>query len=176
MDTNFIVYAFHVPGETKPFYVGKGRPNRPAQHFQETRWSRERTLFYAELQRLIAIGIWPQVKIIAQDLSEDKALDIERSLIRAYGRRDLCTGCLCNHTDGGDGSCSNVSESTRLAFRKGKLAYAKPVESFDRQTGQAIKQYETMRAVGDDGFQQTCVCQICKGNGSHHKGLGWRYI
>ncbi len=30
---NYIVYTFSVPGELLPFYVGKGRPSRPQQHF-----------------------------------------------------------------------------------------------------------------------------------------------
>jgi len=55
------------------------------------------------------------VKIIAEDLSEPDAFQLEMLLIQLYGRIDLGTGCLRNQTDGGEGtSGTKQSSETKL--------------------------------------------------------------
>lgn len=56
-------------------------------------------------------------EIIAKDLSQEEAFELEIFLIELYGRRDLGTGTLCNMTSGGEGSLGvkrNHSKETRL--------------------------------------------------------------
>ena len=43
------------------------------------------------------------VEIVSDNLSWQEACKKEKELIQLYGRRDLNTGTLCNHTEGGDG-------------------------------------------------------------------------
>jgi hypothetical protein len=44
-----------------------------------------------------------RIVILSNDLSESDAFQLEKDLIRQYGRIDLGTGCLHNLTDGGEG-------------------------------------------------------------------------
>lgn len=58
------------------------------------------------------------VQIIAENISYQKALDLEKNLIRTIGRRDLGLGPLVNMTDGGEGSLGQIqSEMTRSKRR-----------------------------------------------------------
>lgn len=71
---------------------------------------------------------------LADNLTEAEAFTLERFFIAAVGRRDLCTGPLCNMTSGGDGApepseCQRRAISNRMQalhanpkFRKQALA------------------------------------------------------
>lgn len=183
---NYIVYSFTVPGETLPFYVGKGRPHRPQQHFASSSLKRK-SHFYSQLNSLLLKGIYPEIKIIASDLTASQAL--EQSLIEVYGRRDNGTGCLCNHTDGGietlgyeksiDARINHshpVSkegrENIRLAVR---TRTAVPVESYDLETGKVIQYYAAQSDVKLDGFNQGNVGKVLAGTRRQHGGYGWNY-
>lgn len=48
-------------------------------------------------------GIKPTIDYLQVDLTEQEAFDCEMELIAYWGRIDLGTGCLCNHTNGGEG-------------------------------------------------------------------------
>lgn len=203
--SNFIIYAFHEPGKiceihgnACPCYIGKGRPNRPKDHFKDSRLQRN-THFYNKLNKLIAKGIQPLVRTIAADLTEQEAFDIEIKLIALYGRQDNKTGCLCNHTNGGEGICGGrpsygglgreVSLERRIELSQAKskeicdinrLAQryrAIPVESYSLTTGQTIKQYATIRDVELDGYSRTRVKGVIEGRYRFrsHGWYGWRY-
>jgi len=61
----------------------------------------------------------PVVKKIVEGVSELEAHQWEKFFIAALGRRDLKTGCLCNHTDGGEGQSGlRHSEETRQKLRE----------------------------------------------------------
>jgi len=55
------------------------------------------------------------IELLHTDLTWEEACQKERQYIRQYGRSDICSGTLCNLTDGGEG-ISNLkhSEETRL--------------------------------------------------------------
>ena len=69
-----------------PYYVGKGSKNRAfinqghTVHKPSNTWR-------------ILVQYWE---------SEEKAFEIEKWYICFYGRKDIGTGCLQNHTDGGE--------------------------------------------------------------------------
>jgi hypothetical protein len=79
-----------------PYYVGKGTGERayrksspPREHILVQTWACESDAFFAEM-----------------------------FLISYYGRMDTCTGCLRNHTDGGEGPTGlKWSEASRAKAR-----------------------------------------------------------
>jgi hypothetical protein len=108
---DYYVYA-HVPREPRilgdVFYIGKGRRNRA--------WRVDnRNLHW----RKIAEKYGYSVMILAANLSDFEALELEKSFILCSGRTSLC-----NMTDGGEGvSGWHASEETRArasAARKGR--------------------------------------------------------
>ena len=89
----FYVYAHFKPGESTPFYIGKGFGYRAYKKTgRATRW-KNYVNKYGD----------PDVKLLYENLSEDEALKKETELIQQFGRIDNGTGPLINQTDGGDG-------------------------------------------------------------------------
>lgn len=97
-----LVYK-HFKLDTKElFYIGiGGSMKRVSSHRSRNQlWHNivAKHSFYAEIH--------------IDNINYQQAKEIEIELIKKYGRIDLCTGVLCNMTDGGDGN-TNVSKSTR---------------------------------------------------------------
>jgi hypothetical protein len=73
-----------------PYYVGKGTRNRAFRK-----------------------GGPPRDRILIQEYpSEEDAFAAEIFLIAYYGRKDIGTGCLINHTDGGEGQVGVIAWNT----------------------------------------------------------------
>jgi hypothetical protein len=109
---NFYVYMYLRKKDSKhgaagtPYYVGKGKGKRfRERHNVAVPKERERIEFYAT------------------GLTEKEAFFWEILLIKLYGRIDLGTGCLRNHTDGGEGSsgviCSAEARAKISAVKRG---------------------------------------------------------
>jgi hypothetical protein len=103
MNDFYVYVVFRLSGE--PCYVGKGRGDRWRKHIQRTHNQYLRRIIKKEDRN-------PPVVLVRENLSEAEAFGVERALITALGRLDLKTGCLVNHTDGGDGA-SNPSREAR---------------------------------------------------------------
>ena len=83
-----------------PYYIGKGKANRINEGHN------------------VALPPKECRVIIAENLSEQDAFDLEIELIAKYGRKDIGTGILRNQTDGGDGASGNKhSEETLKKMR-----------------------------------------------------------
>jgi len=97
-----VVYQ-HIREDTGlPFYVGIGK-----HHYRSTRkWGRN------PYWNNIVKNFGYYVEILYDNISYENALDIEKLLIKKYGRKDNGTGILANMTDGGEGNC-NPSNSQR---------------------------------------------------------------
>lgn len=113
-DSRFYVYAFYdVFEDGLPFYIGKGQSKRYLDHFK-ARFLAGDTMFYCKLRSMLASGNEPEVEFPAIMITSEAACELEIALIKQYGRRDLGTGCLCNHTDGGEGQAGRfMSFETR---------------------------------------------------------------
>jgi len=87
-----------------PYYVGKGIGRRAFLHHKS------QSIFRPKDKLLIFLQPWPD---------EATAFAYEIYLIDFWGRKDLGTGILMNHTDGGDGIAgAHHTVETKLRMRK----------------------------------------------------------
>jgi hypothetical protein len=113
--SSFYVYQLSISGSSIPFYVGKGKGARARQHTTASSLkvsSRKNGMIKGALKA--GLEIVPE--ILLSGLTEAEAFEVERLLIASYGRLDRGTGCLANHTDGGDGAsdaCRPMKEETK---------------------------------------------------------------
>lgn len=104
----YYVYAHYVTGESLPFYIGKGKGNRAYDLKGRSKfWNRKAKNGFT-------------VKFIRTNLTEETSLLLETKMILFYGRRDSGTGCLVNHTDGGDGLINPSADTRKKIGRANK--------------------------------------------------------
>lgn len=188
-----MVYSYTDPREQLPFYIGKGRPDRPYNHLLDCQRLRGRTHFYCRLNKMLAEGFSPHILILASDLPEQAAFDLEIALIKQYGRLDQDTGCLTNHTDGGEGVSGGHwaslprtveqclahkphSQETKSRLRAAAANRRHPIESYDLTTNITIKQYTALQDVEKDGFSRSGVSHCLQGKTRSSGYRGWRDI
>jgi plasmid stability protein len=87
-----------------PYYVGKGKDRRAwCGHTKTIKLPKDKQL----------------IIVIAENLTEETAFQLEKLHIQLWGRADLGTGILRNRTDGGDGASGTVrSQETREKIRQ----------------------------------------------------------
>jgi hypothetical protein len=92
IERGYYVYLHRDRATQCPFYVGKGKGSRgydtEARHPD---WHKK--------VKTLPAGF--AIEIVKNDLSEEEAYDLERELIRKYGKLSDGTGTLVNVTDGG---------------------------------------------------------------------------
>ncbi len=129
MKITYYVYVYIDPRNDVPFYIGAGHGNRAWQHLKSCKrkskaYSR---LFYNKLRKLLRSGVEPVIRFIVKDLTRHQAFKIwEPFFIKAIGRRDLGTGPLCNHTDGGEGMANLSPEARARRDARRDATMAKP--------------------------------------------------
>lgn len=110
----YYVYRYRDPRPDKdltPIYVGKGtcrsRGFKYKRAFRKTKYTgnhgNSNPQLAAFLSKIQAMGLVVKIEIVRLFLSEERAFECERYLIKRYGRRDQKTGTLFNLTDGGEG-------------------------------------------------------------------------
>lgn len=114
----YYVYLHRKQTTGEIFYVGKGKDDRAYKLIGRNRWWKN-----------IVKKHGYTVEFVCKGIPEEQAVLEEKRLIAEYGRLDLGTGCLCNLTDGGEGSSgARVSEESRRkrsASLKGKNRWAR---------------------------------------------------
>lgn len=106
MINNKVVYLHRKKTDNSIFYVGMGNYKRAFSKQRSKDW------------HSIVNSCGYTVEIINENLTPEKACEIEIKLIEKYGRLDLKTGCLVNKTSGGIG-CLTLSNSS--SEKKSKL-------------------------------------------------------
>ena len=102
----------HKKGETNEvFYIGIG----VKENFKRASEIRRRNVLWLNVVKKYGFS----VDVIASELTWEQACEIERDVIRHFGRRDLGTGSLVNMTDGGDGTINVIiKQSTKDKLRE----------------------------------------------------------
>lgn len=95
-DNRFCVYIHIRPDTGAVFYVGIGLKHRPYKTTGRNKlWN---NIFNKNKGNVT-------VEILINNQSWQSSCQMEKALIKFYGRKDKHTGILCNLTDGGDGAC-----------------------------------------------------------------------
>lgn len=197
----FYVYAYFEPGCKEPFYIGKGSGQRAYQHTCRCRISKQRTHFYNKLRSLLHAGTEPQIVLLQKDLTELRAFELERRLIKFFKRRSE-GGCLCNHTTGGEGGAGYKRQTpvtkkerrNRSTAQKGKKfteqhrkniskAHQKiwqdrvpSIKACDPITQEIQHLFSSTRGAERAGFDRRAIYHVLKGTRKTHKSLTWEYI
>jgi group I intron endonuclease len=101
----------------EPFYIGKGTDNRD----YHSAFDRHNSFKKNKIQSLKKKNIKVFSIKVSENLNEKDSFDLEISLIKKIGRRDLKLGPLTNLTDGGDGRTNIiVSEETKRKISESK--------------------------------------------------------
>jgi hypothetical protein len=108
MEATFYVYGHYIPNNEEPFYIGMGIKKRAYDRIKRSTWWKR----YVEKHGLL-------IKILYENLSKEQAVDLEKELIKKYGRINIGTGILINLTDGGEGTIGVIrSVETRQKLSK----------------------------------------------------------
>lgn len=114
---NYYVYVIFDPRKIpcEPIYVGKGKNKRYLDHLKENKSSNYH--LKNKIKKIRLENAEPIIIKFALNLSNDEACYIEQMYIAKFGRLDLKTGTLCNHTFGGEGTPGfKHNESTKKLF------------------------------------------------------------
>ena len=84
----YYVCAYLRNSNNTPYYIGKGKGSRMFNKNHSVSVPMDRS----------------NIMVLAENLSNIEACEIEAALIEKYGRKDLGTGILHNRTDGGEGA------------------------------------------------------------------------
>jgi len=149
----FYVYKLIDPTMNQPFYVGKGTGDRMYQHvWYHDRLYETTTHNNQLLKNKIRKVLRTAGKVHIQRYvcrSEQQAFDIEKALIRRYGRRDNKTGILCNMTDGGEGVSGHIrSEQWREQSRRRQINHSRGYDQYTL-SGQYVCSFSTLQQVRD---------------------------
>jgi hypothetical protein len=154
----------------QPFYVGKGTRQRDIEHLCPYMLSRKSHKSSTIKAIISETGELPIHFRLYENMSPEEATEIEVDFIRTFGRRDIGSGILCNHTDGGDGS-HNLSLESR---RKINAERKKSVYQYSL-TGYFIRKWKSLTDVGETmAINQANISTAIKRGGSCY-GFLWSY-
>lgn len=107
----FFAYILKDPRNNKPFYVGKGKGNRPFYHINEAKQNKITKTTNKHKLNIIKSILKENLEVVVTKIeapSEEEAFEIEELLIAMLGRKDTGTGILTNMTDGGEGTSGKI--------------------------------------------------------------------
>lgn len=128
----------------EPFYIGKGKGNRLDSHIQPYMLS-VKSMKSSIIKNIIrTTGELPLHFKILEGLTEIEAYTIEKDIIKHFGRKDINSGILSNHTDGGIGSKNlNIESKSKISYGNSKELFQYSLE------GNFIKKWDSVSSVGE---------------------------
>lgn len=182
MENRFYVYVYfdqRKPGQWdykehhfnfQPFYVGKGTKRRDIEHLCPYLLN-QKTHKSSTIKSIIGdTGELPLHRRIYEHLSASDAAKIEVDFIRQFGRRDIGTGILCNHTDGGDGSHNLSLESrTQMSLKRRRKIYQYSLN------GDFIRKWDSLSDAGCTDNVNTFNISTSIKRGGTSDGYIWSY-
>lgn len=149
-----VVYEHYYDNEELPFYVGEGTLQRAF-----VLCGNRRTSYYNEKAKDINLI---KVKIVAIDVSNEEALEIETNLINKYGK------------------ISEGGSLVNMDYKRGggrRESIEKKVYQFDKN-GNFIKCYNSITEAEKDTNIKLCNISLCAKGHPNHKTAGgfvWRF-
>ena len=175
---DYYVYLLYEPGMAEPFYCGKGIGDRAWAHLRPSEWARCWNACHRKIKALLDRGIKYEVDIVQQGLTESEAMSLETATIKRIGRKDLGTGPLLNHTDGGEGSSGyEFSEESKRKMSKAKLGRIDPKRKpiVGLMFGTIVERFDSIWAARDSGYIPVHIRGCLTGRRKLHQGIEWRY-
>jgi group I intron endonuclease len=158
----------------EPFYIGKGTDNRS----YHSAFDRHNSFKKNKIKSLKKKNIKVLSIKVFENLNEQDSFNIETSIIKKIGRRDLKLGPLTNLTDGGDGRTNIiVSEETKEKISKTKKSqnlHNKHTESTKTLLKQ-INQGENNPMFGKNHTEQVKEEQSLRVSGTNHPMFGKKH-
>ena len=114
----FYSYLYKDPVTNIARYAGKGHGNRYNHHTKHTRFTNKALAGW--ISNLKNNGLEPIIYIVPA-LDEDHAFLLEECFVKIYGRLDLGTGTLFNHTNGGEGHTGPLTKEHKEKISKSLL-------------------------------------------------------
>ncbi len=103
-----IVYRHRRLDNNEIFYIGFSKHDSLKRAYSK----HSRTIYWSRIVEKVGY----EVEILAQNINEEDAKELEVFLISLYGRKDLGKGILINMSDGGDGNVNyKPSEEVKRA-------------------------------------------------------------
>lgn len=125
----FYVYQLRLETSEEPFYIGKGKAGRISAHFTSSQL-KKKSYKNNILNKAIKDGVQIIITKLHENITEQEAFDLEMHYIAMYGRIDLGTGILANHTDGGEGMSGYVpTKETKLKLSMSNVGQKRSEET-----------------------------------------------
>jgi len=125
-NNKYYLYAYIDPVTQVPFYIGYGSRDRSQTHLKEAKRSNKSNHKLNKIRLILKSGNEPLIRIWFDRLNKQDAIHLEISYIKLYGRIDQNTGCLVNHTNGGDGNTGWSSEAkSKMSVRRKNMIMVK---------------------------------------------------
>jgi group I intron endonuclease len=160
--------------EYEPFYIGKGTDNRD----YHTMFDRHNSFKKNKIKSLKKKNIQVLSIKVCENLNEKESFDLEVTLIKKIGRRDLELGPLTNLTDGGDGRTNIiVSQETKRKIsetKKSQNLHTKHTEMIKNHLKQ-INQGEKNPFYGKHHSDQVKEEQSLRVSGVNHPMFGKKH-
>jgi hypothetical protein len=159
----------------KPFYVGIGTGDRIKQHLIPS--ERKSTIIKANIiNKIINNGLYPIYEKLFIDLSKDESEEIEKAIIKQFGRIDKGSGILANMTDGGRGTVRKTTPKSHHISSTNKFTKrSKRVDQFDKNAN-FIKKWDCVTDIEKSlGYFASRICACCFGKIKSYKGFIWKF-
>jgi group I intron endonuclease len=158
----------------EPFYIGKGTDNRD----YHSAFDRHNSFKKNKIKSLNKKNIKVLSIKVFEDLNEQDSFNIETSIIKKIGRRDLKLGPLTNLTDGGEGRTNIiVSDETKNKISKTKKSqnlHSKHTESTKTLLKQ-INQGQNNPFYGKHHSEEVKEEQSLRVSGANHPMFGKKH-